>query len=84
MYAIGLYAVFAFGYVVKPCLSSCRTRRFGNLQARWDAGWYLAIARDGYRFDPNYHRQQNIAFFPAYPWLMRLGGPIFGRRTVTS
>jgi hypothetical protein len=78
VYAIGFYAVFALGYGVKPPFVVAETE-LGNLQARWDAGWYLGIARDGYKFDPNYHQQQNIAFFPAYPWLMRLGGPILGR-----
>ncbi len=79
VYAIGLYAVFALGYSVKPLPFVVSDTAIGNLQGRWDAGWYLTITRDGYRFDPNYHRQQNIAFFPAYPWLVRLGGPIFGR-----
>ena len=79
VYAIGFYAVFAIGYPVKPLPFLVAETELGNLQARWDTGWYLVIARDGYRFDPNYHRQQNVAFFPAYPWLMRLGGPLFGR-----
>jgi len=79
VFAIGLYAVFAIGYGVKALPFLVADTELGNLQARWDAGWYLVIARDGYRFDPNYHQQQNIAFFPAYPWLMRLGGPVFGR-----
>ena len=78
VYAIGLYAVFAVGYSVKPPFLVADTEIW-NLQARFDAGWYLGITRDGYRFDPNYHQQQNVAFFPAYPWLLRLGGPIFGR-----
>jgi hypothetical protein len=33
---------------------------------RWDAYWYLAIARDGY--DPS---GRDAAFFPAYPFLTR-------------
>ena len=32
---------------------------------RWDAGWYLSIARDGYFYVPG--SQSSIAFFPAYP-----------------
>ena len=38
---------------------------------RWDAGWYLSIARNGYSYDGNLGRQQNIAFFPLYPLACR-------------
>ena len=54
-----------------------------NLPIRWDAGWYLGIALNGYDYDPNARStaQQNVAFFPAYPMAMRavtawLGGRI--------
>jgi hypothetical protein len=48
---------------------------FWNLPARWDAGWYLGIARRGY--DERLSRgQQNLAFFPAFPVLMRVAGEI--------
>jgi hypothetical protein len=53
-----------------------------NLPARFDAGWYGGIALDGYSFGGSFDRQQNIAFFPAFPMLMRaVGYPIgaFGR-----
>ncbi len=54
---------------------------FGNLPARWDVGWYLGIAVDGYNF--SYHAkaagdQQNIVFFPALPMLMRVAGRLLG------
>lgn len=53
---------------------------FFNLPARWDTGWYLGIAAEGYSFDPGRpHLQQNIAFFPAYPLLMRYGSLLLGR-----
>lgn len=51
-----------------------------NLPARWDAGWYLGIALDGYSYEPERAGQQNIAFFPAYPMLMRAGGALLGAR----
>lgn len=48
-----------------------------NLSARWDAGWYLGIARAGYQWRrDSAGRQQNIAFFPAFPLLMRTAGEI--------
>ena len=40
-----------------------------NPWARWDAGWYQGIAKNGYHFVPG--RQSNTAFFPSYPMLMR-------------
>lgn len=43
---------------------------FVNMWARWDAGWYLDIARHGYTFVPG--KQSNVAFFPLYPYLVRL------------
>lgn len=39
---------------------------------RWDAGWYLEIAQEGYAYDGDPRRQQNIAFFPLYPLTCRL------------
>jgi len=45
-----------------------------NLPARFDAGWYGDIALDGYSFGGDFSRQENIAFFPAFPVLMRAAG----------
>ena len=44
-----------------------------DLPARWDATWYMDIARDGYRYDSRLGpgEQQPIVFFPLYPMLMR-------------
>src|SRR5262249_30982891 len=44
-----------------------------NLQLKWDAGWYLDVARYGYFFSPQrgVSEQQNIVFFPAYPLIIR-------------
>ncbi len=36
---------------------------------RWDAGWYYAIAKDGYFFSDQ--EQSSAAFFPLYPLLLR-------------
>ena len=39
-----------------------------DLPARWDTGWYLTVANEGYSYSAaNPNAQQNIAFFPAYP-----------------
>ena len=44
-----------------------------DLPARWDATWYMEIARSGYRYDGEVGRdeQQTVAFFPLYPMLIR-------------
>jgi hypothetical protein len=56
-----------------------------NLPARWDTGWYLGIAAEGYRWLPyRAEVQQNIAFFPAYPMLMRYTALFLGRELMWS
>lgn len=50
---------------------------FGNNQllngwARWDAGWYKAIAEQGYSAIPLIEEQRNVVFFPLYPLLIRV------------
>jgi hypothetical protein len=37
--------------------------------SRWDAAWYVEIARDGYRYEPGV--PSNASFFPLYPLLIR-------------
>jgi hypothetical protein len=49
-----------------------------NLPMRWDAGWYLGIALEGYHFRSGSGRQENVAFFPAYPMLARIGAALLG------
>lgn len=38
--------------------------------ARWDSGWYLSVARDGYSFNPT-HDQNNVGFYPLFPLAAR-------------
>jgi hypothetical protein len=45
--------------------------------SRFDAGWYLSVARDGYYFE-SLDRQASVAFFPAYPLTMRWLGWVLG------
>lgn len=41
-----------------------------NAWTRWDTDWYLRIAREGYYYDgPG--KQSAVAFFPAYPAVVR-------------
>ncbi|MGH9188241.1 MAG: mannosyltransferase family protein, partial [Acidimicrobiales bacterium] len=39
---------------------------------RWDGGWYWGIADLGYAYTPG--TQSSVAFFPGYPFAMRLFG----------
>lgn len=52
--------------------------RLGWLQAWswWDGEWYVDIARRGYYFIPG--RMSSVAFFPAYPLLIRGLSPVVG------
>lgn len=80
---VGFLAVILIGF---PPEATKRWRIYSNdlldLPARWDAGWYLGIAMEGYRFDPNAREdyQQNIAFFPAFPLSVRYLSIVLGRQ----
>ncbi len=78
---VGLLAVFLVGYPPSEPRFRVSRNELINLPARWDAGWYLDVAQVGYRWDPDKRGQQNIAFFPAYPLLMRTGGRLLGGST---
>jgi hypothetical protein len=41
---------------------------------RWDSGWYMTIAQDGYSYDPAY--PSSVAFFPLFPLLIRLSNAV--------
>jgi hypothetical protein len=81
--AVGFLAVLLIGF---PPEATNRWRIYSNdlldLPARWDTGWYLGIATEGYRFDPNARAdyQQNIAFFPSFPMSMRYLSVVLGRQ----
>ncbi|MBA3639395.1 MAG: hypothetical protein H0W53_08935 [Acidobacteria bacterium] len=75
--AVGFFAVISFGIPKEGPFVVSRDP-LANLPARYDAGWYGGIATDGYRVEGGYDLQQNFAFFPAYPMLMRVGGYALG------
>jgi hypothetical protein len=82
---IGFLAVILIGF---PPEATNRWQIYANdlldLPGRWDTGWYLGIANEGYQYDPTLPRenQQNIAFFPAYPMSMRILSVFFGRQVL--
>jgi hypothetical protein len=77
---IGYVAVMAIGFPTRvPWVVS--DVPLLNLPARWDAGWYLPIAERGYTWPPSAPGgQSDVAFFPLYPLLIRLGGWLLGGR----
>ena len=80
---VGFLAVILIGF---PPEASNRWKIYSNdfldLPARWDTGWYLSIATEGYQYyrsaAPDF--QQNIAFFPAFPMSMRYLSVLLGRQ----
>ncbi len=75
----GYLAVFMIGYPRAEPPIRWFENEFLNLQMRWDTGWYVGIALNGYQYDaarPDI--QQNIVFFPAMPLLMRVAGRLLG------
>src|SRR5688572_15651608 len=80
---IGFLAVILIGF---PPQASSRWSIYSNdlldLPARWDTGWYLTIANEGYLYRPNASAadQQNIAFFPAFPMSIRYLSAVLGRQ----
>jgi hypothetical protein len=80
---VGFLAVILIGF---PPEAANRWRIYSNdlldLPGRWDTGWYLMIATEGYQYNPAAAAdfQQNIAFFPAFPMSMRYLAVFFGRQ----
>lgn len=70
----GYFAVVTIGFDPKTVGMQVSPDAATNLPARFDAGWYAGIALDGYSFQGRFDRQQNVAFFPAFPLLMRAAG----------
>jgi hypothetical protein len=76
---IGYLAISLVGYPSGRPPWRLVENEFANLPARWDVGWYLGIATDGYSYQASAaQEQQNIVFFPALPMLMRIAGRLFG------
>jgi Mannosyltransferase (PIG-V) len=52
-----------------------------NVFSRWDAEWYLRIAKHGYHFEPGI--KSSTAFFPLYPAFMWVGSKLLGNSDAT-
>jgi Gpi18-like mannosyltransferase len=61
---------------IQPASNSVpATHPFINMWSRWDAGWYLEIAKHGYHFEAG--KPGSAAFFPLYPSVIRLLHSLF-------
>lgn len=77
---VGYLAVVTIGFGKEPPFR-VSSNELWNLPLRWDSGWYVNIATEGYHWLPDRpNRQQSIVFFPAYPLLLRLGTRLLGDR----
>ena len=81
--AVGFLSVVLVGFPFAPQPPPFQI--YGNalldLPARWDTGWYLTVANEGYSYSAaNSNAQQNIAFFPAFPLIVRYLSVILGRQ----
>jgi len=79
---VGLMAVYTIGYGPAGPPFRVSDSEVGNLLARFDTGWYLGIASRGYSAGSG--GQQNIAFFPLYPFLMSFVGRLFGGHLIAA
>jgi len=77
------------GVIATVFYDPARTPHPGADGPRWldglfqnDSGWYSLIAKDGYSYTPG--QQSPIAFFPAYPLVLRVVGLAIGRDYVTA
>ncbi len=59
-------------------------QRFIDMFSRWDSGWYLTIATEGYRLVENVYSESNLAFFPMYPFIVKVFLAIFPKEMVST
>lgn len=75
---VGFLAAATFGVLPSSDQPPAARHALRDLPARFDANWYAGIALEGYDWQHRFDRQQNVAFFPAYPMLMRAAGVLTG------
>jgi hypothetical protein len=80
----GYLAVVTIGFAPGTERFRASDNAFANLVARWDAAWYLGIVTEGYNWNGNPKRQQNVVFFPAFPAATRVVGVFFGHNWLAT
>jgi len=72
VWSVALVAARSTPWLTGPTGWSPEVLRRAPPLARWDSGWYIAIAESGYEAPPaRLGQETNHAFFPLYPVLMR-------------
>ncbi len=66
---VGVIALTIFPMRHKPTEVDVSKHQWLNVWCRWDAGWYVSVANEGYHLQEGKH--SNIAFSPFYPLLIR-------------
>ena len=80
---VGYLAVASVGYAPGAPPIRVSDNEAANLPLRWDTGWYLNIALEGYQWSADIDGQQNVAFFPAYPLLTRGVATLIGAQSIS-
>lgn len=83
---LAFLAVREIGLLVLSWLAPANNTTVTSALTSWDGQWYLGIAAGGYAHVPGSmtdafgHRTATtpLAFFPGYPWLVRLAGDLPG------
>ena len=79
---VGYLAVVSLGFPEGEPPLRVSDNEVVNLALRWDTGWYLNIAMEGYRWSAETEGQQNIAFFPGYPLVTKAVATVLGAQAV--
>lgn len=76
-----LLAVGSLTLAWLPPYPGCYNAFYGHpavdMWIKWDAGWYLTIASDGYSYTPG--ELGPTGWFPLFPWLVRLFSLVLDR-----
>jgi len=79
---VGYLAVVSVGFAPGTPPYRISNNEAINLPLRWDAGWYVGIAMEGYRWEADIEEQQNIAFFPGFPLITGAVANLLGAQNV--
>lgn len=74
-----LAMVFSATFVQRPAGEIFKdvTPRWYRYLLRWDAGWYLKIATEGYSYNGDNTMQQPVVFYPLYPLISKAVAIVF-------
>lgn len=79
---VGYLGVAAVGFAPGYPSHRVSDNELINLPLRWDTGWYVGIAMEGYRWEADAEGPQDIAFFPGYPLAVKAVANLLGAHDV--